>query len=61
MGVTGHIPMELKVLHDLTYLDMSSNKLTGDIPTGLSLLDKLGKYCRPENIIMRLPNDGFNI
>ncbi len=51
-SVTGHIPMELKVLHDLTYLDLSSNKLSGEIPTGFSLLDKLGKCYRPEDFML---------
>ena len=43
-GVTGQIPLELKVLHDLTYLDLSSNQLFGPIPTSLSLLENLGKW-----------------
>lgn len=43
-GVTGQIPLELKVLHDLTYLDLSSNQLSGPIPTSLSLLGNLGEW-----------------
>lgn len=42
-GVSGPIPMEFKILTHLTHLDLSSNKLSGEIITGLSLLSSLGK------------------
>jgi Leucine-rich repeat (LRR) protein len=41
--MSGSIPTELKALKDLKYLDLSSNSLSGEVPTELSTLTKLGK------------------
>ena len=41
-GMIGSIPTELKELHDLKFLDLSSNGLSGEVPPELSLLTKLG-------------------
>ena len=41
--MSGPIPKELKELHELKYLDLSSNDLTGTVPPELSVLQKLGR------------------
>ncbi len=41
--MTGSIPKELEALHDLEYLDLSWNQLSGEIPAELGQLIKLGE------------------
>jgi Leucine-rich repeat (LRR) protein len=41
--MSGTIPTELGTLHDLKYLDLSYNNLSGEVPPELGLLTRLGK------------------
>ncbi len=42
--MSGSIPIEVKALHDLKYLDLSSNSLSGEVPALLNQLVSLRKY-----------------
>ena len=53
-GMTGSIPIELTELHDLIYIDLSSNQLSGEVPSELSKLSNLGKYAIEEFFLRRV-------
>jgi len=50
-GISGSIPPEIQLLHDLNYLDFSSNKLSGEVPTELAQLVNLETLLLDDNLI----------